>query len=1100
METSRGSLVIASGARAAERALLDALAPHVEAVRRNPALLARPVRLVVPSQSLRLHLAARLVREVGGAVAGVAITTAFGLAAEVLARAGDAAPSAGGRRLFPVLVRRDAAAEPALRQALEALLDGYAPVAATVGDLLDAGFVAGNLEGVLDCLATTPEGALRARAEALVRLALRVEQGLAEHQLVHPSALLRRAAERVEEDAAAWLPSRAVFVHGFADTTGALGDLLAALARWAGACVVLDHPPDPAPSDRPSPGEGFTERLRVRFHGLPERAAGAAPAPASLRLVEAPGAAAEVRFAAEGVRRLLDAGMEPESIALVARDLGPYRAPLRVHLGRLAVPFSGGAGFASPEGRRAHALLALLEAGDAAPADRWLDAMDRYGPLRSADLRLALHGMGVGRLRDVASLDLADLLGDAGHYALPVRRGFAVRVAPEGEAEEGALEPGGDGGDELGDAEPARGDVHASRRTVSRETLAWAVEAAGRLLARLESVRRQETLGAQLAELRRLLHHELAWRPETAGFGDVQGRLAALESDIGSGAALSFEDLRLLLRGALADAAVAPLGGEGGGVQVLSATEARGRTFGDLFVLGMNRDVFPRVIGEDPLLPDDLRRALAAVLPDVPVKGRGADEERYLFAQLLSAAPRVTLSWQAVSDDGKERGASPLVERLRLVTGCAVETAPGLWDARDPSVPRPPLEHAVAAGLAGDRAGLAAAMELALVEAGHGARAAEVAEARRAALEELDPAPGAPAARRLGPWFGLVGPAAGDPREGPLHVTRLEGMHYCPWQVFLAKVLGLQPVPDALAALPDVSALLLGNVVHGVLERIVERAGAATNVPLRQARAAGPVDVPWPPETELDGLVRRAAVDAARQEGIVLPGFAALLARRARPALARIRALEWPDGVRRGVLGAELSGSVDLSAAGLPGHALQFRADRVDVAGPCGDGSAGLVLTDYKTGNPVSDKKKPATRRRHLVAQVANGRRLQVAAYALADEGAVEGRYLFAKEGLSDAVSVASVARGDAAVEAGFASAVRVLVAAWAEGSFVPRLVGKGDAEGPACARCELVEACVRGDSGSRRRLDLWRQHEPPHEASLETVARALFRTLEDGR
>jgi inactivated superfamily I helicase len=110
--------------------------------------------------------------------------------------------------------------------------------------------------------------------------------------------------------------------------------------------------------------------------------------------------------------------------------------------------------------------------------------------------------------------------------------------------------------------------------------------------------------------------------------------------------------MRPLLEGQLEKAGASNLGGAGGGVQVLSVTEARGRTFHHLFVCGLNRDVFPRTVREDPLLPDDLRRILRRVLPDVPVKRSGFDEERYLFAQRLSASPAVTLSWQAADDDG----------------------------------------------------------------------------------------------------------------------------------------------------------------------------------------------------------------------------------------------------------------------------------------------------------------------------------------------------------------------------------------------------------------------------------------------------------------
>ena len=88
-----------------------------------------------------------------------------------------------------------------------------------------------------------------------------------------------------------------------------------------------------------------------------------------------------------------------------------------------------------------------------------------------------------------------------------------------------------------------------------------------------------------------------------------------------------------------------PMGGSGGGVQVLSVMEARARTFRHLFVVAVNRGLFPRALAEDALLPETLRARLAAdVLPHVPLRARSADEERYLFAQLLSSAPSVSLS------------------------------------------------------------------------------------------------------------------------------------------------------------------------------------------------------------------------------------------------------------------------------------------------------------------------------------------------------------------------------------------------------------------------------------------------------------------------
>src|SRR5207247_11435188 len=103
-------------------------------------------------------------------------------------------------------------------------------------------------------------------------------------------------------------------------------------------------------------------------------------------------------------------------------------------------------------------------------------------------------------------------------------------------------------------------------------------------------------------------------------------------------------ECRRVRRRGLAGVAAGPLGGGGGAVQGLSGMEARARSFAALRVIGLERGVFPRRVSEDPLLPDALRRALRDVLPDLPVKTEGHEEERFLFGQLVAAAPEVHLS------------------------------------------------------------------------------------------------------------------------------------------------------------------------------------------------------------------------------------------------------------------------------------------------------------------------------------------------------------------------------------------------------------------------------------------------------------------------
>ena len=100
----RSCVITCSGARAAERRLLE------EVDRLSPSMaeyLALPVRIVVPSRSLRHHLIRAIARRRGG-VAGIHVQTLFGLAMEILARADVPAPR--GDAGFDVLVGRLAAA------------------------------------------------------------------------------------------------------------------------------------------------------------------------------------------------------------------------------------------------------------------------------------------------------------------------------------------------------------------------------------------------------------------------------------------------------------------------------------------------------------------------------------------------------------------------------------------------------------------------------------------------------------------------------------------------------------------------------------------------------------------------------------------------------------------------------------------------------------------------------------------------------------------------------------------------------------------------------------------------------------------------------
>jgi len=1135
-------LLVGRGTRATETFLLDEIDRLLAEAESDPGLLARPVRVVVPSRSLRLHLGTAVARHRGRSAAGLLIQTHYHLALEVIERAGETLRP--GRWLAELLPERRAREQTVLARPLEELVDGFAAVVATVRDLLDARFEPALFEGIDEALETDGAAVATrrqvARARALLEVASQTHREIEGSGLGSTARLLTRAAELLEARGEALLPSRGVLLHGYADATGVVTDLLQALQRRLGAWVLLDRPPDPAetaaavrhrtgvPRAGGRFGERFVERLSQAATPEPIPAASPEISPATalrpeIEVFTAHGAEGEVREVAERIAALVDR-TRPEGIAVVARDPAPYRREIRRRFLLLGLPFSalGEGGAPTPDERRARALLDLLRRGDRTPTERWIEALERLprgdgktlGGRALMDLRLGLAALGAGRLGDVARLDVTDLLGDRSSLPLPVRQG--IRGVEPALAEDGPQDPD-DRDDDPGSDQEAT-PVRLLRRTLGRSVLDAAVTAARRLGTTLDRWPDKATPGDHRQRLHRLVVEELGWRLDRSDGSSpspLLDALATLDGEAPERFELGFDEVQRLLARILDARPGSPLGGRGGGVQVLSVTEARGRTFDHLFLLGCNRGVFPRPIREDPLLPDELRLVLQRVLPDMPIKTRGFDEERFLFAQLLSSSPRVTISWQHLDDTGAQRPPSPLVERLRLSPqgengkrdeGSREEPprAQPAWalPARS-TVLRPAADAATLVALHGPRTAFRALFPQAVRSSAQAGSVSpeRLTAARLAVLDEVDPdrstQEGRAAAARLGPFFGFVGDltedgtgdALPDPRHRDLWVTTVERLAGCPWQVFLTRLLGLEPTPDPLAALPGIDPLLLGRVVHSTLEELVgfPKDHPARRGAIEELRRRSPVRPPWPDDEELDELLSASAREVLREEGLALPGLTRALARAARPYLDAAREEDWAAGPPA-VVGVETVGEVPVRGTDDRERLLRFRADRVDRErrGPGATGDDTLVLTDYKTGRPPrgsggNEGKQEPTRRRYLLKDVRAGTRLQAVAYALAGGageavtgGGAVGRYLFLRPDTE--FRDRAVGPGDKDFQevfvAAFHDAVRAGLGVWDAGAFFPRVVDPlGEEEPVRCSWCPVAEACVRGDSGARLRL-----------------------------
>ena len=1005
-----GRMIVAAGPREAERRMLEWVDGRTP---KDSAELWPPLRVVVPSRSLRRHVLALLARELG-ALAGVIVQTHRSLAREVLEAADEPLP-AGASTVQELLVRQLASRQPVLRDVLDDFEDGYAPVAAAVRDLVDAGLDEVSLGPVADAVSEAARGQERERCLAVVQVAGRWLKAAERENLPSRSGLLVRATELLERGDDGTLPSRGILIHGFAEATGIVAGFLEALVRTRDAEMVLDLPPDPARPGERDAGWTFAERLADRLaspgwlSGGPWQPPGKEPP--DLVAFTAPGPDAEIREVAGRIRRLLDNNEHtaPESIGMVARSIDTVTAAaIRRHFGRLGIPFSG-ENVTLPSGepvRRLTAVLELLSNRGRTSVTTWLTAVDSIPGVKDLRLlELALRSAGVARLDGLDEMDPGKLC-PRGILRLPV----VERIVDDGEK---------------------RGkQIH---RSFPRTELEAARRAASTLLAALAGRSAEAPASKHLHWVRAILD-----RLGLGGDATLAGSLDALQTLLAADPVIAWKHLEPVLSRALGDAESEALGGEGGGVKVLTVMEARSRTFEHLFLVGLNRGSFPRKVHEDPVLSENVRRAIAEVLPEMPLAERSRLEERYLFAQLMAASPRTTLSWQVVDADGRARNPSAFVERLCLegrLPGPVPTVADVFGPAPGEAPMRPALEHATVCGLAGRREDLvAAAQALGDGRVGH----------LKPLLDELDP----PSPRDdLGPFLGLTGIA--PPQE--VWATRLEAYSACPWKQFLERELGLTLPPEAILAGTRLKGILVGKVVHRVLEWVVTRACASVGRPLsvEDIRNREPVCVPWPVRDTLERMIQEASREVAAAEGVA--SLAVPLARAASPLLERARELDWPEGIRKSVLGAEVTGECYVELNREDRAAIHFRADRVDSQ----DGA--LVLTDYKSG-----KSKDSA-----VTALRKGKQLQAAIYACGGGDGARGRYLYlnpdtarAEDGL-DRTSAAALVR-----------VVEILLEAWSRGLAVPRWDPGGNERNGPCRYCDLKEACFRGDSTFRARLE----------------------------
>lgn len=407
------------------------------------------------------------------------------------------------------------------------------------------------------------------------------------------------------------------------------------------------------------------------------------------------------------------------------------------------------------------------------------------------------------------------------------------------------------------------------------------------------------------------------------------------------------------------------------GVQVMDVMAARGYGFRGLFILGLNDQVFPRVVREDAFLRDRDRRVLAESLGyKIDEKLKGLDEEALLFALLEnSAKEHLYLLYQRADNQGRSLIPSSflsrdiqasgvdnpfllhvplsMVERQTLSSGSAEFLTP--QEGRILTL----LQGQLFSSEASDSGPWQALMD-------NGLRAVAVLERSDAVAGSFD---------------GLV--EAGYTHWQHLQTrglspTALERYVQCPLRYWMQDVLGTQNVRDPVTRElpPRVWGQLGHEVLHVVYEKLAQEGWPGVSIEQRPLREM------------IDGCIQKKAQIFARVYGT---GYLMLwqnLIQRLRDLIGNVVALDQEEFVKQGwrpvLQEAEGTGRLppwpNEQENGLTIYGRVDRVDRVDQ----GLAGQGVRVVDYKfSWSRARNISEP-----DLLAEAVQGKRLQAPFYA----------------------------------------------------------------------------------------------------------------------
>jgi RecB family exonuclease len=494
----------------------------------------------------------------------------------------------------------------------------------------------------------------------------------------------------------------------------------------------------------------------------------------------------------------------------------------------------------------------------------------------------------------------------------------------------------------------------------------------------------------------------------------LRGLVWAQEA-LGEGIEMTHAEFVSELLGAIEAASYRPAAGlHGNEILVADVVQARGIPFRGVALLGLAEGEFPAPQGEDPLLRDAdralLRQHGLALDPSTL-----SAEAGYFYEAITRPYARLLLTRPRLADGGAPWEPSPYWEDVCRLTGITPQrqVAESESEAIAWAASWPELLEALAP-LEGTHPGWRWAMDhrpARCLTVMHGAGVLANRLGRR-----LDcPHDGALAAGALATAGAFLAR-----RFGPDHLWsagRLERYRACPFSFFVSNVLGLEPRQEPAEGL---DARQLGDIYHRILERVYASPRVTDPTDADQLLAVLPdvADAVLDAAPEEEGFRETAWWHQTRSEIVTS-------VRRSLEALAAL-----PGGFVP--LGCELhfDGSHPL-AIGEGDERLLLRGviDRVDR-----DANGGLRVIDYKTAAPGGYDKK----------SLSEGLKLQLPIYALAVRDAlrmgepVEGFYWHVRHAKKSALSLSTYDGGSKAAYAVAIEAAQAAARGIRGGEFAP--------------------------------------------------------------